>query len=480
MSTLLVPQEGAWISDYVNVNSKGLEPRGKNVIHRVDLHCQSGGSDKVYIFTISQDDEKFYVDAFYGRRGSWLSKNPIKEVTSEYDAMKVLDSQKSMKIRKGYDFVGRYGGQANELSNKATFEERIVWPMGAQPLKEGKKKDEIIESDDWVSEEKVDGVRMTVHLTPKGLRYFGRSGSKDNPEVPIEYTYALAHTHNIQIPDAYIGTIIDIEVHAVGMTHEEISGHLQAQDGRDNSFMYFKVFDLIQESGLDLVSLEWKFRRMKLTKLFNELAVVFGSANVSKKVKYPFIDETNMFDNGLFRLAKYTIKDKVAFHDAIVAAGGEGTMWKHINGKYKEGAKPANNWYKWKKQESADVVIVGFTAGKGKYDGQIGAVRYAEYLTEEEIKTLGIKAKHSEHMYKDGQDYYLVEIGQCSGMTDEQRLDFTNNQMDYLNRVIEVEYFDRTKKGSLQHPRFIMMRDDKEPKDCLYVNQSGVKTQVSE
>lgn len=467
----LEPNIGNWATGHEKLGFSGLNPAADYIIERVDLECVGGGSNKVYILIMSQDSDGIHVEAFYGRRHAYLSKTILYKGLSESDALAALNNQYAAKYKKGYKVAGSMTQKPQHISNAKKYDYRIVWPMGAQPLKEGKKKQEILESNDWIAEEKIDGVRLTVHITPTGLRYFSRSGGKNSPDSPLEKTHAFAHTAHIVFPEKYIGTIIDVEAFADGMKHEEISGHINATDGRDNSFIYLKAFDLIQEGPVDLVNLEWKFRRAKLTQLLHELAQVFGPAKINKKANYPVVDETHILSNGLFRLSRYTINDKVAFHDEIVLAGGEGTMWKNINAKYKEGAKPVNTWYKWKKEDTADVVIVGFTDGKGKYDGQIGAVRYAEYLTEEEIQELGIKKKHTNHMFKDGKDYYLVEIGQCSGMTDAQRQDFTDNQMSYLGQVMEVEYMERTKKGSLLHPRFLQVRDDKSEKDCIYHNQ---------
>lgn len=475
----LEPDEGNWISNYNDLSRQEIP--GEKLLKRIDLEYQHMGSDKVYIVLMSQDKEHFYVTSFYGRRGVYrLSESKVYSGTSELEATKVFDKQSKGKIGKGYEVSGKADVPAEPLSKRATYEDCIVWPMGAQPLKAGKKRDEVVDSDDWVAEEKIDGIRLTIHIAPTGLYFYSRSAGKDDPSRPLEKTHAFAHMANLIFPDKYFGTVLDVEAHAVNMKHEEIAGHINATDGRDNSFIYFKVFDLLYEGGICITNLEWKFRRMKLTQLMQELMMVFNGkaltvtspVNSTGEVRL-LIDDTDMFEKGVFRLSRYTIKDKVNFHYDIVLNGGEGTMWKNINAKYKEGAKPANTWYKWKKEDTADVVIVGFTDGKqGKYFGQIGAVRYAEYLTEDEINALGIKKKHVNHIYKDDTDYYLIEIGQCSGMTDEQRLDFTNNQTKYIGEVMEVEYMERTKRGALQHPRFLQIRSDKQPDECLHCNQS--------
>ena len=465
----LKPQTGHWLDEYPDMGPSyrgRIAPQGTNLIDRVDLHYMDSSSDKVYICLLSQEGSTFYVQGYYGRRGNYsLSEQEKYRGTSEADARAQFAKLVASKQKKQYQAIGQASRKAETVSNKDRFEDRVVWPMNAQPLKEGKKKDSIIESDEWIAEEKEDGVRLTVHVTPTGLRMFSRSAGKDDPSRPLEKTQAFAHVKDIVFPEKYVGTIFDTEAMAIGMDSATISGHINATDGRDNSFLYFKVFDLLQEGAVDITSLEWKYRRMKLTQMINELALV---GLLDENGKSLFTDTP--LESGLFQLTKYTIRNKVEFHDDIILRNGEGTMWKNINAPYKEGARPANNWYKWKKQDTADVVIVGFTAGQGKYAGQIGAVRYAEFLTDEEITAYGIKKPHTEYMYT-SKDYYLVEIGQCSGMTDEQRLDFTNNQGTYLGQVMEVEFMERTSKGALRHPRYIQMRKDKKSTDCVHENQ---------
>lgn len=452
------------------IHSNGIYPEHSLIIKRTDLDYVAGGSDKVYVLVMSQDriSKSYSVQAFYGRRGNSLTPSHIFKGTEQMAAENAFDKQVKSKQKKGYKLVGDQAlAEAIEQTNKEKYEGRVVWPMGAQPLKEGKKKNEIIKSDEWIAEEKEDGVRMTIHVVPTGLRMFSRNPGVDDPDRPLEKTYAFSHLKDIVFPDKYVGTIFDAEVMANGMDSATISGHINAEDGRDTSFLYLKVFDLLQEAAVDLTPLAWKYRRMKLTQTFNELQMI--GLKTGKKLLF---HDKDMFNAGYFRISRYTIKDKVEYHNQIIANGGEGTMWKYINSVYKEGSKPANIWYKWKKQDTADVVVLGFTDGKpGKYFGQIGAIRYGEFLTEEEIAEYKNKKKPVQHAFINGKSRYLVEIGQCSGMTDAWRKEFTENQGKYLNRVFEVEFMERTKSGAPRHPRFLHLRDDKTPEMCVHEDQ---------
>lgn len=129
--------------------------------------------------------------------------------------------------------------------------------------------------------------------------------------------------------------------------------------------------------------------------------------------------------------------------DIVVRRGGEGLIAKEIDAPYGEG------WYKIKKVYTLDVIVTGFTAAKfgktGQYDGQIGAAKVSVYSSKGE----------------------LLEVGQVSGMTNEIRLDMTNNKESWIGRVIEVEAQEWA-QNRLAHPRWNRERPDANPLDCTY------------
>jgi ATP-dependent DNA ligase len=137
-------------------------------------------------------------------------------------------------------------------------------------------------------------------------------------------------------------------------------------------------------------------------------------------------------------------------HDALVAAGYEGTMIKSLDAPYTSG-KRGWAWTKVKLIETTDAVITGFKPGKGKFSKQIGAIVFGQY----------------------GEDgTFYTERGACSGMTDVQRLDFTERQEDLIGTVIEISF--RTsmpdKKTGLpnyRHPQFERIRWDKTKEECI-------------
>lgn len=68
-------------------------------------------------------------------------------------------------------------------------------------------------------------------------------------------------------------------------------------------------------------------------------------------------------------------------------------------------------------------------------------------------------------VYSDGK---LIEIGTTSGMTEEVREYITNRKEELLGTVVELEAQCIIDKeiGTLQHPRFIRLRPDKNAEQC--------------
>jgi ATP-dependent DNA ligase len=128
-------------------------------------------------------------------------------------------------------------------------------------------------------------------------------------------------------------------------------------------------------------------------------------------------------------------------YDEIVANGGEGVVLKRIDAPYGE----SGAWIKVKRVSTLDVVVTGFTAGKGKYSGQVGAVKVSVYSSSGE----------------------LLEIAQVSGMSDTVRQQITDHQSDWLGRVVEIEA-QEWGRDRLLHPRFVRERPDSDARACTF------------
>ena len=113
-------------------------------------------------------------------------------------------------------------------------------------------------------------------------------------------------------------------------------------------------------------------------------------------------------------------------------------------------------WFKVKKVVDLDVVCTGFTEGKGKYAGKIGAI------------TFGVV-----------NDGAFIEISQAGGMDDDTRYNMTKFQKRLIGEPMAIlaQEITKTKTGySVRHPRFKQWRPDIGAADCTlekFLEQGG-------
>ena len=217
--------------------------------------------------------------------------------------------------------------------------------------------------------------------------------------------------------------------------------------------------------------------------------------------------------------------NKQEYFDYIVATGGEGVMIKDLNAPYE--MKRTRAYQKIKKKLTRDVVILGFNEPtkeyKGKfpndhwdywelngkiipledvgpsatemieeygcipvtknyYEGKVGAIVYGVKASEQFTSnyklqepmincTPAIKFGGKEFKFKwlnDAWSWYII-VGECEGMTDEERTIFTENKELCIGKVIEVECNEVFKDtGKMRHPRYMRLREDKSAEECTW------------
>ena len=159
--------------------------------------------------------------------------------------------------------------------------------------------------------------------------------------------------------------------------------------------------------------------------------------------------------------------------ESVYEKGGEGIVLKNALSKYE--FKRSKYWQKFKKINTADLVIIGFVKPKKEYTGK---------FSKDELKILGWKYWENDEpvsktyynkwvagiklgAYKDGELKYVTTV---KGFSDEVQKMILNT--DLYNVPVEIEYqsiIDKEKK-SLRHPRFKAFRFDKRNEDCLWEN----------
>ena len=304
----------------------------------------------------------------------------------------------------------------------------------------------------WVMEPKHDGMRAIVEVDktlPGGIRISSRSG--------LGYTDHLFDSHKdllkAFIPD---GSIVDGELAAIRRFVDIIdtdgtsrsvpvvdfnrtmrimgSGADKARDKQKSGLVTFLVFDVVKWDGEDVASKSWHARRGLIEKLPSLSPDDFGGT-------------PPMFVNPYFEVSRLT-------YDTFLEHKIEGAIMKFTPAIYQPGKRPSKTWTKIKAVKSFDVVVMGFTEGRGKYEGQIGAIVFGAYDADGELK----------------------RVGQCSGMDDKERKiwsdarDMWDEDEHTGSYVIEVKANEMVGSGeyrSPRHPQYVVLRTDKLPQECL-------------
>jgi ATP-dependent DNA ligase len=295
--------------------------------------------------------------------------------------------------------------------------------MNAQGVRDDAHLQALLDDPRYLAQEKLDGMRAIVHITRSGLRIFSRSAGVEDPTRPLEKTSALPHLAALSFPDLS-DTILDCEILAPGIDSATLSGTVHRKNGNgDCSTVHLFVFDILTFGDRDLSALTLEERLGHLVTL-------------QRQLQSEYIH---------FLPWARTSTDKRHLYESVLANGGEGIMLKRLDECYVQGGRPANNWYKAKKSSTFDSVVMGFTHGKGKYNDTVGAVVFGQYI-----------------------DGRLTELGQASGMTDRIRKQMGSNPEAFIGKVVLIQGMERLKSGAIRHPRFIAMRSDKIPTECIW------------
>ncbi len=197
---------------------------------------------------------------------------------------------------------------------------------------------------------------------------------------------------------------------------------------KENGWLHWVLFDVLFECGVDIRGLPESERRERLDDILYDLRR--GDELVAK---YWHLSD------------RYEIGDGISSHmetyEWLINEGFEGGMLKDTQAPYGKG------WYKVKQVTEVDVICTGFTQGKGKYEGLIGAVKF------------GILNKHGA----------LIEMGQAGGMSDDVRKEMTKHGHYMIGDPLEVlcqEVCRKKEWYSLRHPRFSRWREDLSYSDC--------------
>ena len=286
--------------------------------------------------------------------------------------------------------------------------------------------------EDWRFEPKWDGYRALARIAGGEAILRSRNGNDLTGRFP---SVAKALARAVQSPAA----VLDGEVCALDEAGRSGFGLLQRGEGT----LVFVAFDVLERDGEPLTERSYDERREVLESLFDiEIAGVLLSPS---------------FDDG------------VALEQAAREHGLEGVVAKRRTSKYLSGRR-SSDWRKLKLTHRQELVIAGFTRGKGRRSSGIGSL------------ILGVHgAAGLGYAGNVGTGLTDAELDRLEGiLASLVRPDSPFDEVPRLPRVrredvtwveptlvVEVEFAEWTKDRRLRAPVYLGLRDDKTAGDVV-------------
>ena len=320
------------------------------------------------------------------------------------------------------------------MQKQAIFQSRLlpyalVAPQLATLVKEPP------DGNEWLHELKFDGYRMICHLHRGKARFWSRNG-KDWTEKFPNLAQALK-----TFPATT--AVLDGEVVVVDSAGRSSFQRLQQSMGGGSATAFvFEIFDLIYLEGYSLSQTPLRERKLALEQLL-----------ASAKTKGPL------------RYSDHVEGDGKQFFKQACDYGIEGIVSKLADSPYESTRN--RNWQKTKCIKRQEFVIAGYTPSKKGFPG-FGSL------------ILGV--------YNKGKLVYSGRVG--TGFSIKQRLEL-QKKLDRLSQsampfavkpndpglrdahwakpklVAEVEFTEWTADGSIRHPSFQGLREDKKPTEIV-------------
>jgi len=279
--------------------------------------------------------------------------------------------------------------------------------------------DERFSSPDWIFERKLDGIRCVAIRDGSSLRMLSRNDLSLNERYPAVYEALAAQSRSFAV---------DGEVVAV-------SGRFQ-----DDGPRLYHVFDLLWLDGQDVRGLPLRERKALLR------------------------DALSWEDP--LRLVPYRNEAGEAMFEEACKAGWEGVIAKRADSVYT--SKRSRDWLKFKCAQGQELVIGGFTPPKGSRV-EFGALLVGVY-----------DGDGLHYAGKVGTGFNVATLHELAGkLRPLERAETPFYDAPRFRDVTWVEprlvaqcgFAEWTRDGRLRHPRFLGLRDDKDPRSV--VRESG-------
>jgi bifunctional non-homologous end joining protein LigD len=291
-----------------------------------------------------------------------------------------------------------------------------------------------VDDSGWAFEVKWDGVRAITRSQPGRIGFISRNGN----DVTAAYPELRALNRALGSHEA----ILDGEIVAFDdegrpsfqalQSRMHLRGEAAVRRLARTQPVTYVLFDLLWLDGHSLMELPYTERRARLRAL--------------------------KLEGEHWRAPEYRAGDGAAFLAASKEQGLEGVVAKRLDSPYTPGGRGAD-WLKIKNVQRQELVIGGWTEGKGSRSQRIGALHLGVY-------------EHGELRYagKLGTGFDAQELERLAGLLEplvRKGSPFTGPQPPKgahfvePKLVCEVEFTEWTRAGTLRHPSYKGLREDK-------------------
>lgn len=342
---------------------------------------------------------------------------------------------------------------------------------------------------EYIGQEKKDGILMQLEKTDSGYVYlFSRTKSRKTGEL-VEKSDNFPHIKEWAQTFVPCGTIFVGEIYVKGGHSNDVtklSGCTPTNsiNRQFNSHEYggpahYYIFDILRYRGEDIQ------QKTTIERIENYL--------YNKSFDYIFAEQEYV------ERAKTYYNNFEEHLQKIFASGGEGMVFKNKNCPYRAGKRSiASQMFKWKEHlDSVDLICIGLEDPIFEYTGkeietwpywmERGESIDGEFLWYPDEGQHFNDYKHNPHIYKpvtkpafygwknslslgcykDGKIVYVGKV--ASGLTDVMRADMAEYPENYINKVVQVSCMSvDSKEGTLRHPVYEQMREDKNPEECQW------------
>ncbi|HEX8052586.1 MAG TPA: non-homologous end-joining DNA ligase [Thermoleophilaceae bacterium] len=273
---------------------------------------------------------------------------------------------------------------------------------------------------DWIFERKLDGIRCLATTRP-------HPDLRSRNDLDLTGRFPTVAAALASFPSA----VLDGEV--VAFSGSQTSFQRLGERGRE---VFFYVFDVLEAEGEDV----------------RELPLMERKAVLRRLVK----------PGGPIRLTPYRRASGTALYEEACRRGWEGLIAKRADSPYV--GKRSRDWLKWKCDAEQELVIGGYTAPKGSRielgallvgHWEDGRLRYAGKVgTGFGRETLRDLAARLAPLRRDDTPF-----------ADSPRLRSATWVEPRL--VAQVGFTEWTRDGRLRHPRYMGLREDKNPREVV-------------